>query len=442
MDSLFDADLFSVGEPATELVDELAPPVVAAPEVIDARDVEAALAEPDMREGVSAVVDPGDVLNDPAWEPATDVPDDQRARSADVLWTRVVSQDAAVATLRCSTAQPVHAYLFLGPAGVGAGAAANAFAAALLCPRGGCGHCDVCVRALAGLHPDVIAVEREGASISVDQAREIIRLAMRSPVEGERKVLVLHDFHLVTSAGPTLLKIIEEPPASTVFVILADHVTNELVTIASRCVKVEFRPLSLAAISAALCAEGVDEEAAGRAASSADGSLDRARLLATDPLVETRRSFWSQIPFRLDGSGAVVAVIAAEAVALLDSAAVGPLEQRHAAEVAVLQSRLEAYGARGSAGLQKELVERHRRELKRLRDDELRFGLAVLQRMYRDAAVSPGNVDVAPAMHAVRVINDRAVELVRNPNLGLFLQALLLSLPELKVRAHPATALP
>ena len=68
----------------------------------------------------------------------------------------------------------------------------------------------MCVRAVAGLHPDLLTVEREGASINVEQAREIIRLAMRSPLEGTRKVLVLVDFHLVMNAGPTLLKVIED----------------------------------------------------------------------------------------------------------------------------------------------------------------------------------------------------------------------------------------
>ena len=445
MDSLFDADLFSVVESPTDLVDAEGAPAVVAPGVIDPRDAPTT-AEPSAPAGGPNASDehddPGDVLNDPGWEPPTEVPSDQRGQSADTLWDRVVGQERAVAALRASTLQPVHAYLFVGPSGVGAVAAAHAFAAALLCPRGGCGHCDVCTRVQAAVHPDVLSVEREGASISVDQAREIIRLAMRSPIEGERKVLILHDFHLVTSAGPTLLKIIEEPPASTVFVILASHVTNELVTIASRCVRVEFRALTRTAIIAALRADGVDEAAAERAATSADGSLDRARLLATDPLVATRRSFWSQIPFRLNGSGAAVAVISAEAVALLDTAAVGPLEQRHAAEVAALQTRLETYGARGSAGVQKELVERHRRELKRLRDDELRFGLAELARVYRHAATAAPAGDIGPAVQAVRLIDDRCVELVRNPNLGLFLQSLLLSIPALEVPADSTAALP
>src|SRR5205085_2062514 len=91
---------------------------------------------------------------------------------------------------------------------------------------------------------------------------EITRLAVRSPVQSARKVLVLVDFHLVAEAGPALLKTIEEPPASTVFVILAEHVPSELVTIASRCCRVDFGPLAPERVAAALEAEGVPPETA------------------------------------------------------------------------------------------------------------------------------------------------------------------------------------
>ena len=92
----------------------------------------------------------------------------------------------------------------------------------------------------------------KGAAISIDTAREVTRLASTSPFEATRKVLVLHDFHLVKDAGPALLKTFEEPPPSTVFVILADHVPADLITIASRCVEVDFHPLTAAEVAAVL----------------------------------------------------------------------------------------------------------------------------------------------------------------------------------------------
>ncbi len=337
----------------------------------------------------------------------------------------LVGQARAVAQLRAAARSPVHAFLLVGPPGGGKRPAARAFAAALLCPRGGCGECDVCRRALADVHPDAVVVERDGAYISVGQAREIVRLATRTPNEGARKVLELIDFHLVREAAPTLLKIVEEPPASTIFVILAEHVPPELVTIASRCVTIEFGRLSPEDLVAALAREGVAADAAAAVAGAADGRLDRARLLASDPGFAARRAVWRGLPSRFDGTGATVSRLAAEIVELLGTAAVGPLEARHAQERSELEARIERSGARG-AGKQ-QLLERHRRELRRLRTDELRYGLAQLAGAYRDA-LAAGRGDPRGALASLDAIQAASEGVVRNPSELLFLQALLLRL--------------
>ena len=251
-------------------------------------------------------------------------------RTASSLYDGVRGQERAVAQLRAAARAPVHAYLFVGPPGSGKRAAAQAFAASLLCQEGGCGVCRACTLALAAHHPDLIVVERTGAFISVPQAREIVRQASLSPVEGGRKVLLLVDFHLVQNAAPTLLKVIEEPPEGTVFVILTEQVPPELVTIASRCVRIDFRTLRREEVVEALVAEGVEPARAGEIADAAAGRLDRARLLASDPDFEARRRLWRALPGELDGTGATVARLVDELGAVLDSAAVAPLEARHA----------------------------------------------------------------------------------------------------------------
>ena len=339
----------------------------------------------------------------------------------------VVGQHRAVAQLRAAARAPVHAYLLVGPPGSGKRAAAISFAAALLCPTGGCGSCEVCRRVLAGNHPDLVVVERAGPFISVGQAREIQRLALRTPNEGSRKVLVLTDFHLVRDAAPTLLKVLEEPPASTVFVILAEHLPPELVTIASRCVRVALSPLTPATIAEALVASGVDQAVAAQVAEAAGGRLDRARLLAADSGYGARREAWREVPHRLDGTGAAAAVLAGELVALLDAAA-GALEARHGEERAALQARAESTGERGAG--RTELAERQRREVRRVRTDELRFGLATLQAAYREQlVVSPA--DTRPCLDAIAAVQSAAEGLAHNPNEVLLLQALLVRLPPL-----------
>jgi DNA polymerase-3 subunit delta' len=362
-----------------------------------------------------------------------------------VLFADVPGQDRAVAALTAAARRPVHAYLLTGPAGTGKAAAARSFAALLLCPNGGDGTCETCRRVTGGTHPDVTTVEREGAYISLDAAREVARLAARSPVEGERKVLVLQDFHLVREAGPALLKTIEEPPPSTVFVVLAEYVPPELITIASRCVRVEFAPLRPDTVIAALVAEGASPELAAELAAATGGRLDRARLLASDPEFEARRQAWLSVPERLDGRGHPAAVVADELVGLLDRS-VAPLRARHDQELAALEARnaraLEIngkVGRGGRGGLKagvRELEDRHKREVRRQRTDELRTGLAILAGAYRDRMVAAATPAAQrAAADAVALIADLGAGLANNPGELLALQALMARLGRRAVTA-------
>ena len=343
----------------------------------------------------------------------------------------IVGQESAVAHLRAAVSAPVHAYLLVGPPGSGKRTSAAALAAGLLCPAGGCGACQACRRVLSGVHPDVVLVERSGPSITVDQAREVRRLAMRSPNEGARKVLLLTDFHLVREAASVLLKVLEEPPPSTVFVILAEQVSPELVTIASRCVRIDFGPLTPDQVTEALVSEGIDAAVAREVAGASSGRLDRARLLAGDPHFAVRRDAWRAVPSRLDGTGATVAVVASDLAVLLGEAGVATLEARQAAELAELDERVKRTGERGAG--RKVLTERHKRELRRLRHDELRFGLAALAGVYRDA-LAAGEGDDGANIEAVSAIQAAAEAMIRNPTEALLLQSLLLRLPPLRSR--------
>ncbi len=344
------------------------------------------------------------------------------------IWDGVVGQPRAVEALGRSAADPVHAYLLVGPTGSTKHEAARAFAALLLT-----GSDDPSARdarlALAGEHPDVHEIERVGPAISADQARAVVQQAALSPVEGDRKVLILHEYHLLRpEAAAILLKTIEEPPASTHFVVLADQVPPELVTIASRCVRIEFHEIDAATITERLVAEGVAPAVAAEAAMSARGDLTRARLVATDPHLGERRRLFAEVPNRLDGTGATVMRLVDELTAAIDAAA-APLAERHAAEVAVVDARAKALGERGSG--RKQLEERHKRELRRHRTDELRSGLAELAGTYRDAAVAGRGPRPDALVAAVTEIHRALEALERNPNEALLLQSLLWSLPAL-----------
>ncbi|MFM2076589.1 MAG: putative polymerase delta subunit [Actinomycetota bacterium] len=344
------------------------------------------------------------------------------------VWDGVVGQPRAVAALTRAAVAPVHAYLFVGPTGCTKDEAARAFAALLLTGVDDAESRDARL-ALAGEHPDVTEVRRAGATISKDQVTDVIRAASLAPVEGPRKVMILHEFHLLDATGAArLLKTLEEPPASAVFIVVADQVPPELVTIASRCVRIEFGAIADATVRDVLLAEGAAPEVAELAAHAAEGNLSRARVLAVDPGLMERRAAFAAIPRHLDGTGATVVRLCAELNGLIEAAA-APLADRQTKEAEELEARVAATGERGSG--RKALEDRHKRELRRHRTDELRTGLAVVAGTYRDALVAGHLVRADSVVLAVQRIHLALESLERNPNETLLLQALLLDLPSL-----------
>ena len=341
------------------------------------------------------------------------------------VWDAVIGQDSTISQLRTSLKHPVHAYLFVGPHGSTKEQAARAAAAVMI--SGGDDPDDRNARlVMAGEHPDCREVEREGASISVDQAQWIVEQSWLSPTEGDLTVMILHDFHLVADAAAAkLLKTIEEPPASTRFIIVAESLPNNLVTIASRCVRLEFHAIADDVIAERLVAEGIDPAAAELASTGAFGDLDRARLIATDPDLAERRNTFARAIDVLDGSGSAALQLVQRIELLIDEAA-APLKARHEEEVAALQERIDTYGSRGSG--KKQLEDRHKREHRRFVTDELRAGLAVLSASYRDAMVA-GRLSADDTAQAVTAINQTASALGRNANSSLALERLMWSLP-------------
>ena len=150
----------------------------------------------------------------------------------------------------------------------------------------------------------------------------------------------------------------------------------------------------------------------------------------------SRRALWRGVPTRLDGTGAAAAALAGELLASAEDA-VEPLRAHHHAELEALAQAAEQRGERGVAG-RKDIEDRHHREQRRFRTDELRAGFAVLAAAYRDrlaAAAAPGDSAagraterVAELARAVSVVERSSAELVRNPNETLLLEAMLVRL--------------
>src|ERR1700719_940031 len=191
------------------------------------------------------------VFADPAGQPASP-------------FAELAGQDAVVAQLRRASAaaaavlagerpQPgamTHAWLFTGPPGSGRSVAARAFAAALLCPHGGCGQCPSCHQVRAGTHPDLLLVKPEGLSYGVKQTRNLVLRAAGAPSGGRWQVVVFEDADRATEqAANALLKAIEEPPPRTVWLLCAPSAEELVTTIRSRCRLIVLRTPPSAAVA-------------------------------------------------------------------------------------------------------------------------------------------------------------------------------------------------
>jgi DNA polymerase-3 subunit delta' len=180
---------------------------------------------------------------------------------------------------------------------VGKRKVAIAVAQALNCvsPRTGkafdsCGACPACTRIARGVHPDVLVVQPgESGSIKVDQVRDVVDRAMYRPFDGKRRVVIVDDADaLVPSAQNALLKTLEEPPSSSVFMLVTSRPDLLLPTVISRCPRLRFRALDDADVVAVLEGMGTSETDARAAAVSADGSIARALEARTGELVQAR----------------------------------------------------------------------------------------------------------------------------------------------------------
>ncbi len=342
-------------------------------------------------------------------------------------WAAIIGQPDVVRSLSAAAATPVHAYLFLGPAGTGKLAAAGVFAGELLArsdPEKAQRHRSLAAR-LA--HPDVRVVTPTGSVFRIEESRQLVIEASRSPIEGRRKIVIAERFHDANAnAMPVLLKVTEEPPESTIFVFLADRLQPEQVTVASRCTTIEFRGIPEASITEALLAEGIDRAFAVRAAEAAGGSLERARLLSTDEQLMTRRDAWWSIPDRLDGTGAAVAVVVEELRSMIDDS-MSALKRIHESELEALAEHEQQYGTRGSG--RGDLEAHHRRVERRHRNDELVFGFSTLARRYRDSLVEADPATTRRIFEAVDRLGVATEALERSPIESLLLQALLLDMP-------------
>lgn len=343
------------------------------------------------------------------------------------VWSSVIGQDRVIDRLRDLAHNRVHAYLFIGPEGCGKEQAARAFASRLITGSDGLDNRDAQL-IIRGGHPDVIEVLREGAAVDKEEADNVIRLATTTPTEGALKVVIIHETHLMRdSAAVRLLKTIEEPSNTVAFILLADQLVPSLATINSRCVVVTFPRIEDDVIEEALLADGIPADTARSIAHIAGGNLDRARILASDPLITARTEAFATVPHRLDGTGATVMAIADELFEHVERATEA-LAMQQAKELAALEERVAITGER--SGGRKALLDQHKRQMRKFRTDELRSGLATMAATYHHLILNrSGSGDTESYHVAISKITKASSSLALNANDQLAIQALLLQCP-------------
>ncbi|WP_308127892.1 DNA polymerase III subunit delta' [Modestobacter italicus] len=345
------------------------------------------------------------------------------------VWADVVGQPAVVAELQAAVAQPAsmtHAWLFTGPPGSGRSVAARAFAAALQCPAGGDGSCHECRTVLAGSHADVHRVVPEGLSIGVAEVRQIVRTAGRAPSQGRWQIVVVEDADRMTEqASNTVLKMLEEPPPRTVFLLCAPslHPDDVPVTIRSRCRVVPLRTPRIEAVAEVLVRrDGIDPALAAWSAAAAGGHVGRARHLARDEAARLARKAVLDIPLSLVSLAACLNA-ADDLVASAKDESDKTVAEVDAAETDAVKASL-GVGARGpgvaaasrGAGQLKELEKRQKSRATRLGRDSLDRALVDLAALYRDALVISASADAGSELTVPLAHPDRradAVELAR-----------------------------
>ncbi len=208
-----------------------------------------------------------------------------------VSFEDIVGQKQALDVLEKAfkTKRLPHAYMFVGPEGVGKETTAKALFLKLVCHKQkGCNQCIGCRKYIKGIHPDVEILSPQGKNIKIGQIRDLERKLRFIPLEApKRLILIPQAEYLSREAANALLKSLEEPPPYTLFILIARSTDYLLPTIVSRTQVIRFRPLSQEALKDLLINRfgKIPEEAFGLSV-LAEGSIGRALRISEKGYLE------------------------------------------------------------------------------------------------------------------------------------------------------------
>jgi DNA polymerase-3 subunit delta' len=301
------------------------------------------------------------------------------------VWDGFVGAERVGRQLANAAEHPSGPYLFVGPPGAGYRHAARLFAAAVIC-EDACGQCNTCSRVMRAIHPDIAVFAPEGYTYPVEELRGAVVAAAQSPMEASHRVFILEEADRIAERSQNaLLKALEEPAPSIVWVLLAETLEPFLPTILSRCQRIDFPPLGESAVLQALQQRfQLEEGEAARIVRASRGDLDAAAKLVEEPyaaMVRTKAIETAAL------SGATVSRL----LEVVDQIVATAGAARTAAESKQDLGDLAQLTGRGAASLQKRMASVHKRTLRRVETEVYVDFLTWLGAAFRDlAAASAG----------------------------------------------------
>ncbi|KRE95904.1 ATPase [Paenibacillus sp. Soil766] len=185
-----------------------------------------------------------------------------------------------------------HAYIFSGPVGTGRSEMAIALAKAIYCQNGtedACGECLECRKVEHGNHPDLHTVAPEGASIKIEQIRELQKeFAYRATASGTKIYVLYHAEKMTVQAANSLLKFLEEPNSRVVAILITENGNALLPTIQSRAQWIQFTPMAREQMVLKLLEEGLPAALVQPAAHVTAGLQAARDLIAANWFAEMR----------------------------------------------------------------------------------------------------------------------------------------------------------
>lgn len=345
----------------------------------------------------------------------------------------------------CAEGNLSHAYLFVGAPGSGMLEAADALAQCVVCPHGGDGACDECIRVAHHTHPDVRHLAPAGVSgYLVDQVRGLLEDVSLAPVRASRKVYILEGAdRLRGTSANALLKTIEEPPADVMFILIARSADAVLPTIVSRCQQVPFRVVPEGtAIEVVRRSSGADEQEA-RVALAVAGAPERASEFLSSAARRGVRRAMVRTLGELSQDDAWDVLVAARS---LCDAVRSPLEEARSKKPAISADESEYLTPKAL----RQIEEANKRELTARERSGMMEALAAAESLLRDVLTCCEGVtepivnedardvverivrttSTAGVLRALDACRDAAADLARNVTPQLALEVMLLSIKE------------